>query len=101
MARVRGATLDGTLLAARDDAVLLEVVGEMRDAAHEAAMVAGADRAVVDLVGDAAAGGERRVGHARVAAVDDDRGAARRADALVDAVRHAVAVGEPADVGHL
>src|SRR6185295_14557631 len=75
VARVRGAALDGALVGAGDDAGLLEVVGEVRDAAHERAMVAGADRAVVDLVGDAAAGGERGVRHPRVAVFDDDGGA--------------------------
>src|SRR3954465_3952509 len=41
VARVRGAALDGTLLAAGDDAVGLQGVGEVRDAAHESAVVAG------------------------------------------------------------
>ena len=86
--------------AARDDAGGHEVVPEVRHAARELAVVLRARRALGDQVGDRAAVREERVRHARVAAVDDDRGREVRVRAAVGVVGDPVEIGvrEPADV---
>ena len=90
----RRAALDGAFLRPSDDAGLLERVPHVRDAAHEAAVVAGIGGAVRDEVRDPAAGGAQHrdgVRHARVASVDDHGGARVGTDALVAAIRTAPA----------
>src|SRR5262249_47793439 len=79
---IGGAAHDRAFLASGDQAVLFQLVCQVRDATHEAAMIARVGGASPNHVGDCAAGvrpgREESIRHAGVATVNNDRGTAIR-----------------------
>jgi hypothetical protein len=81
------------MLLTRDGSGFLQVVGHVGDTTHELAMISGVLGACRNEVRDCAAAGEHRIGHRRIAPVNDNGGAQIGIGALILIVRDAVIVG--------
>src|SRR5262249_26172297 len=89
-----GATYDRAFLASSDQAVLFQIVCQVRDTTHKATMIARVGGQSPNQVGDCAAGvrpgREESIRHAGVTTVNDNRGTEIRIGTAVHCVSDAV-----------
>src|SRR6185436_4843937 len=90
---LRGTALDRTLLPARDDSGVPQVVGQVGDTTDELAMVGGVYGAFRGEVRDRAATWRHGVGDPRIATTNGNGGAQIGVRTAVFGVGHPVAVG--------